>query len=80
MDIKKAAGGTRLKMTSKGRNGWPQDIHSVSYEHIYTMLFQIESGGIVGEKAHRWLGWAQCAIVAARVATLDDMKNINHAA
>lgn len=34
-------------------------------------------------KLGRWLGWAQCAVVAANVGvTLDDMKQINrsHAA
>jgi hypothetical protein len=28
-------------------------------------------------KLGRWLGWAQCAVVAAECATLDEMKAIN---
>lgn len=33
--------------------------------------------GFSEAKLGRWLGWAQCAVVASGVATLDDMKAIN---
>ncbi|WP_239591355.1 hypothetical protein [Mycolicibacterium tusciae] len=33
---------------------------------------------MAGTKLGRWLGWAQCAVVAANVGlSLDDMKAIN---
>jgi hypothetical protein len=44
------------------------------------MLCKVVDGDITGEKAHRWLGWAQCAVVNSGAATLEDMKKINHAA
>lgn len=42
------------------------------------MIDEIESGKDVdGEKAHRWLGWLQCALVARDVCSLDEMKALN---
>jgi hypothetical protein len=35
--------------------------------------------GFSDAKLGRWLGWAQCAVVASGVATLTDMKEINQA-
>jgi hypothetical protein len=53
--------------------------------HIRDMLAVMESGdnpqhpgSTFGEaKMGRWLGWAQAAVVAMDLATLDDMKQIN---
>ena len=33
-----------------------------SYEHIEWMLKGIIDGYVIGEKAHRWIGWAQAVI------------------
>ena len=55
---------------------WLND-HSLNKAHITNMITLIQTEEIVGEKAHRWLGWVQCAIVASGHATLEDMKNIN---
>lgn len=47
------------------------------------MLAKMESdsspqgGGFSEGKLGRWLGWAQAAVVAINLATLDDMKAIN---
>ena len=49
----------------------------LSYRHIISMLDKIELGGFSYTKQCRWLGWMQCAIVAAGCATLEDMKAIN---
>jgi hypothetical protein len=53
--------------------------------HIRDMLSVMESGinpqdteaGFSDGKMGRWLGWAQAAVVAMNLASLDDMKNIN---
>lgn len=52
-------------------------------EHLRHMADTAESGSFSPSKLGRWLGWAQCAVVAANVGvTLADMKalNIRHAA
>ena len=77
MNICTAARLTRVKMGERF-GAWGQG--PLSFDHVDDMLKRIETGEIKGEKAHRWLGWAQCAAVAAGTATLDDMKAINHAA
>ena len=48
--------------------------------HARWMLEGIEAGYIQGEKAHRWLGYAQAIVVECNAATLDEMKAANHAA
>lgn len=51
-----------------------------SRQHIENMLNDIAEGNITGEKAHRWLGWAQCAIYCSSELPLEAFKEINHAA
>ena len=54
-------------------------------EHLRDMLAVMERGvnpqdterDFSEAKLGRWLGWAQAAVVAMGLATLDDMKNIN---
>lgn len=44
--------------------------------HLMQMRMRAQS--MAGSKLGRWLGWAQCAVVAAGVGlTLDDMRAIN---
>lgn len=44
----------------------------------HLMKMRIQAQSMEGSKLGRWLGWAQCAVVAAGVGlTLDDMKAIN---
>ena len=50
--------------------------------HLRSMVARVEEGVVQGEfsdaKLGRWLGWAQCAVVAANVGvTLEDMKALN---
>lgn len=51
-----------------------------SLEHVRYMLQEIECGNVGGEKAHRWLGWVQATICRQGVATLNQLKGINHQA
>ncbi len=79
MDICKAAESTLhiVIVTQNGR--WP-DGGELSQAHIAHLLVNIRDKVVTGEKAHRWLGWAQCAATAAGVTTLEEMKAVNHAA
>lgn len=46
--------------------------------HLRRMVAVVEEGSFGPAKLGRWLGWAQCAVVAAGVGvTLDDMKALN---
>jgi hypothetical protein len=52
--------------------------HADSFEHIEWMLKGIEDGYIKGEKAHRWLGWAQAVIhIHQDKMPLDTFKSFN---
>lgn len=60
----------------------PVEIDSVSAgacgkEHLQEMLEKIESGAVVGEQAHRWLGWIQAVICASGTVSLKQLKKIN---
>lgn len=46
-------------------------------DHLHEMCQKIASGEVSGEKAHRWLGWAQAAICIYQGATLEQFKRIN---
>ena len=50
---------------------------TLSYEHIAGMKIKMQETKMSYGKMCRWLGWAQCAVVASGVATLEDMKAIN---
>lgn len=47
-------------------------------EHLREMSVRVQWDDFSDAKIGRWLGWAQCAVVAADIGvTLDDMKRIN---
>lgn len=49
-----------------------------TFQHIVSMRDRVALSPDMSEaKLGRWLGWAQCAVVASGVATLDEMKAIN---
>lgn len=50
---------------------------SLSLAHLEDMLATVEREEFSEGKLGRWLGWAQAAVVAAGVASLEDMKAIN---
>jgi len=74
MDIKKAANATLNKITSKTYKSKV----GCDREHIEWMLDGIILGYITGEKAHRWLGWAQGIICIHESLTLEELKLINY--
>lgn len=80
MDIKMAAQDTRILMNRNWVTRPSPTPPSITHSHIEMMLNSITEGKVTGEKAHRWLGWAQCAAVVANAGTLEEMKAINHAA
>lgn len=45
--------------------------------HQLWLLNEIIDGFVTGEKAHRWLGWAQAALTYEGMLTLDACKHIN---
>ncbi len=54
--------------------------HGDTAHHAKWMLVEISEGRVTGEKAHRWLGWAQAAVCFCCHGTLEEMKTINHEA
>ena len=78
MDIKKAALDTASKL-----DGF-KDVFGVSeslnVDHLKYMEAQIDCGDVEGEKAHRWLGWLQACVCSLGLATLEELKQINHEA
>jgi len=49
-----------------------------SFEHIQWMLRGIVDGYVTGEKAHRWIGWAQAVIhIHHEEMPLETFKEIN---
>jgi hypothetical protein len=63
---------------AEGR-GMPELIGSdVGLAHLRSMADTAEAASFSDAKLGRWLGWAQCALVAADVGiTLADMKALN---
>jgi len=46
-------------------------------DHLHEMVNKIICGEISEERAHRWLGYLQCAIVIGGGASLEQIKMIN---
>ena len=55
--------------------GW--DPCGLSLGHIVWMLHEIIEDRVVGERAHRWLGYAQGLMAARGIATLEQLKCAN---
>lgn len=45
--------------------------------HQIWLLDQVKTGKVTGEKAHRWLSWAQGVLAACGLITLTDAKYCN---
>lgn len=58
-------------------NQLPEHSDAYGEDHLEQMLIDLISGKVAGEKAHRWLGWVQCAIVIFGGCALQDMKAVN---
>lgn len=75
MDMKRAFHDTIAAAVRGGMpEGQPGD--GLGLAHLRSMSERI-TDDFSQAKLGRWLGWAQCAVVAAGCATLDDMKEIN---
>ena len=72
MNIKKAALHTLALMQTGDYPNMPK----VSKNHIEFMLEEIVDGNIGGEKAHRWLGWAQCAVYTFGGVDIEELKRL----
>lgn len=79
MDTKLAARETLKLMVGSGAP-WPrvEGKEEINPAHIMRMLEQVESGEIWGEKAHRWVGYAQGVLLCKTDLTLEDVKYVNH--
>jgi hypothetical protein len=47
--------------------------------HLIYMAYCIIDGKVVGEKAHRWLGYIQGVMVCRYETTVEEMKQLNKA-
>ena len=66
----------QLAIASAMPEGDPED--PLSLAHLRDMGKRIRQVEFSDAKLGRWLGWAQCALVAADVGvTLEDVKRIN---
>ena len=78
--VSRMAVGTLSLLVSRMDGGnWPAE-GSLSKAHIRSLLTQVAEGDVTGEKAHRWLGWSQAAIVAAGVSSMEEMRHVNERA
>jgi len=59
------------------RSVWPHTPHHVAKAHVLSMLDKICESEIQGEKAHRWIGWAQCAMVMSNTTTFHEVSELN---
>ena len=49
----------------------------IGFSHAKWMLEEIAKGEMSDDKANRWLGYAQCILVVTKLASLEEVKNIN---
>jgi len=73
----------RDTITLAEERGMPEYGGELGLAHLRSMYeraqaFQADWSTFSEAKLGRWLGWAQCAVVAAAIGlTLDDMKALN---
>jgi len=84
MDIVAAARATEKYAKNVCEDGYPDvgvDFKSSSLQipHQLDALQKIIQGEIEGEKAHRWFGWVQCALVVNGVGDMNVFAAINYA-
>lgn len=78
MDQKAAFRETLIAASDLGMPALPGS--PLGLDHLLDMYTKICEGDFSEDKLGRWLGWAQCAVVAADIGlTMDDMREINKA-
>jgi len=82
MDIVAAAHAT-LKYTNNVLEGPVPDLDirdpNLQIPHQIEIFKKIISGEVEGEKAHRWFGWAQCALTLNGIGDMNVYRAINYA-
>ena len=75
MDVKSVA----LKMGKIVENATNLVDYHPEYgaDHIMDMCCAIVNGEVIGEKAHRWLGWIQGCLCMSGEISLEELKEIN---
>ena len=77
MNMLEAAKETVGLAETRGMDDKESLIPELSFEHLVSMMERMKSTAISPAKMGRWLGWMQCAVVAAGCGTLEEMKAIN---
>jgi hypothetical protein len=80
MDVRRAAANTRILAFKAlpATQSVKQNDDGQGVPHALWMLSLIELGDeVAGEKAHRWLGYAQGLLVTHGVITLEQAKTCN---
>jgi len=81
MKVRTAARNTLKKAKIRKACGiFRRDSDGMGLSHAGWMLIEVGTEKVTGEKAHRWLGWAQSIIVNHGYLELKECKDINHAA
>jgi hypothetical protein len=82
MDIVAAASVT-LKYVNNVLEGPVPDLDikdpTLQVPHQIEVLEKIINGEVTGEKAHRWIGWAQCALTINGIGDMNVYRAINYA-
>lgn len=84
MDVQLAAADTRRLLHAKLR-GTTITLHEnparaedgLGLGHYAWLLDQVARAEVTGDKAHRWLGWAQCGLAVEKLVTLTELKTVN---
>lgn len=80
MDVAKAAEHTLTLLRKNMTDPLPgpaQAEDGQGLKHQLFVLYSVKDGEVVGEKAHRWLGWAQGALSAMDLLSLEECKYAN---
>ena len=78
MDLQKVLDGL-IELTEAERTSCllPPPGRQTDQDHLLWMLDQIDAGAITGEKAHRWIGYVQGILVAYKITSVDEMRDLN---
>lgn len=80
MNISKAASNTLLLWTKNCKEKLPEPKRTklgIELCHQHWLLLEVFNEKVLGEKAHRWLSWAQGVLAANGVLSLEDCKYAN---
>lgn len=76
IDIKLVARETIHVLNYVNRSVFQED-SDYSYEHLNAMLCDVSSLTVTGAKAHRYVGWVQCAICMLTNTSSSVFRDIN---